>query len=150
HPLVHGVTWSLTLNLLAYVVFSLWRKPTSIERVQSEVFVPSHLAPISQSFLWRASVTVEELTTTVARYLGEERTRSSLQSFAAARRISLEPRSEADFQLVRHAEYLLASAIGAASSRLVVSHLLRRRTLSTKAALKALDDANAAIHYNRE
>src|SRR5262249_56924430 len=42
------------------------------------------------------------------------------------------------------------SAIGAASSRLVLSLLLRKRTVSTKAALKLLDDANAAIHYNRE
>src|SRR5262249_425583 len=39
---------------------------------------------------------------------------------------------------------------GAASSRLVLSLLLRKRTVSTKAALKLLDDANAAIHYNRE
>jgi PAS domain-containing protein len=38
---------------------------------------------------------------------------------------------------------LLASAIGAASSRLVLSLLLRKRTVSTKAALKLLDDANA-------
>ncbi len=96
------------------------------------------------------SVTVEELTTTVARYLGEERTRASFESFAAARRISLDPKSEADFQLLRYAEHLLASAIGAASSRLVLSLLLRKRTVSTKAALKLLDDANAAIHYNRE
>ena len=28
--------------------------------------------------------------------------------------------------------------------------MLRKRTVSTKAALKLLDDANAAIHYNRE
>ncbi len=150
HPLVHGVIWSLTLNILAYIGFSLWRKPTSIERLQSDLFVPSHLAPISPSFLWRSSVTVEELTTTVARYLGEERTGASMQSFAASRRISLDPQADADFQLLRHAEHLLASAVGAASSRLVMSLLVRKRTLSTKAALKALDDANAAIHYNRE
>ena len=37
-----------------------------------------------------------------------------------------------------------------ASSRLVLSLLLRKRTVSTKAALKLLDDANAAIQYNRE
>ncbi len=53
-------------------------------------------------------------------------------------------------QLLQYGEYLLASAIGAASSRLVLSLLIRKRTLSTKAALKLLDDANAAIHYNRE
>jgi len=87
---------------------------------------------------------------TVARYLGAERTRESFASFALTRRISLEPQAEADFQLLQYAEYLLASAIGAASSRLVLSLLLRKRTVSTKAALKLLDDANAAIHYNRE
>src|SRR5262245_12240418 len=150
-PLVHGVVWSLALNILAYIGFSLSHSPASIERLQADLFVPSSLAPITPSFrLWRSSVTVEELTTTVARYLGEERTRTSFESFASARRISLDPQGEADFQLLRYAEYLLASAIGAASSRLVLSLLLRKRTVSTKAALKLLDDANAAIHYNRE
>ena len=119
--------------------------------MQADLFVPPRLAPMTPSFrLWRSSVTVEELTSTVARYLGEERTRSSFESFAATRRISLQPDAEADFQLLRYAEHQLASAIGAASSRLVLSLLLRKRTVSTKAALKLLDDANAAIHYNRE
>jgi len=95
-------------------------------------------------------VTVEELTTTVSRYLGEERTRSAFETFAGAERISLEQKEEADFRLVRYAEHILASAIGGASSRLVLSLLLRKRTVSTKAALKLLDDANAAIQYNRE
>ena len=113
--------------------------------------MPSELAPITPSFrLWRSSVTVEELTVTVARYLGEERTRNAFESFAGTHRISLEPKDEADFRLLRYAEHILASAIGAASSRLVLSLLLRKRTVSTKAALKLLDDANAAIQYNRE
>ena len=150
-PLAHGVIWSLLLNVLAYVVLSLGRAPTSIERLQADLFVPSDLAPIAPSFrLWRSSVTLEELTTTVSRYLGEERTRSSFDSYALSRGISIDPKGEADFQLLRYAEHLLASAIGAASSRLVLSLLLRKRTVSTKAALKLLDDANAAIHYNRE
>ena len=115
------------------------------------LFVPSDLAPIAPSFrLWRSSVTVGELTTTVARYLGEERTRAAFESFAGHAPHQPRARGEADFRLVRHAEHLLASAIGAASSRLVLSLLLRKRTVSTKAALKLLDDANAAIHYNRE
>ena len=154
-PLVHGVLLSLAVNIACYIGCSLPRRPAAIERVQADLFVPSTLAPIlgpmAPSFrLRRASVTVEELIATVARYLGEERTRESFASFALTRRIGLEPAAEADFQLLQHAEYLLASAIGAASSRLVLSLLLRKRTVSTKAALKLLDDANAAIHYNRE
>src|SRR5580704_951269 len=149
--LVHGVVWSLGLNVFSFLAFSLYRAPASIERLQADLFVPSGLTPMAPSFrLWRSSVTLEELTTTVAHYLGEERTRTSFDDFASTRRISLAPASEANFELLRYAEHILASAIGAASSRLVLSLLLRQRSVSTRAALKMLDDANAAIHYNRE
>ena len=124
-PLVHGVLLSLTVNIALFIGCSLSRRRTAIEGVQADLFVPSTLAPRTPSFrLRRASVTVEELTVTVARYLGEERTRESFSSFAASRRVSLEPEAEADFQLIQYGEYLLASAIGAASSRLVLSLLL--------------------------
>lgn len=56
----------------------------------------------------------------------------------------------ADIHLLRYAEHLLASAIGAASARLALSLVLKRRNVSTKDALKLLDDASAAIQYNRD
>jgi len=149
-PLVHGMVWSLSLNLLAYLLVSLSRRPAAIERIQADIFVPHRLTPAPSFRLWRSAVTVHELTIAVARYLGEERTRISFDGFAAERHMRLEPSAHADFELLRYAERLLASAIGAASSRLVLSLLLRQRMVSTKAALRLLDDANAAIHYNRE
>ena len=63
---------------------------------------------------------------------------------------ALDPAAPADFELLQHAEHLIASSIGAASSRLVMSLLLRKRTVSAKAALKLLDDSHAALHFNRE
>ena len=42
-PLMHGVLWSLSLNILTYIVLSLLRAPSSIERLQAEVFVPIEL-----------------------------------------------------------------------------------------------------------
>ncbi|WP_424629148.1 NahK/ErcS family hybrid sensor histidine kinase/response regulator [Bradyrhizobium sp. SYSU BS000235] len=150
-PLIHGVLWSLSLNVLTYVVMSLLRQPTSIERVQADVFVPNELAPIAPSFMrWRTTVTVQDLLSTVAQYLGPERAQLSFETFATRHRISLERTAPADFQLLRHAEHLIASSIGAASSRLVLSLLLRKRAVSAKAALKLLDDAHAALHFNRE
>ena len=149
-PLAHGVFWSLACNVVAYIAFSLGRAPAPIERLQADIFVPSGLTPTPSFRLWRSAVTVEEVSTTVSRYLGEERTRAAFENFALTHGQSLNPTSEANFLLLRHAEHLLASAIGAASSRLVLSLLLRKRTVSTKAALKLIDDASAAIHYNRE
>ncbi|MBI3701768.1 MAG: hybrid sensor histidine kinase/response regulator [Afipia sp.] len=150
-PLIHGVLWSLSLNILTYVVLSLMRQPTSIERVQADLFVPNELAPIAPNFMrWRTTVTVQDLLSTVAQYLGPERARESFETFAGYHRINTERSAPADFQLLRHAEHLIASSIGAASSRLVMSLLLRKRAVSAKAALKLLDDAHAALHFNRE
>lgn len=149
--LTHGVVWSLTLNILAYVGFSLWRPATAMEQIQANVFVGEPHTSVAPSFrLFRASVTVDELRATVARYLGEERTTRSFEGFSHSRGQNLEPRAEADIHLLRYAEHLLASAIGTASSRLALSLLLRRRTVSTEAALKLLDDASAAIQHSRD
>jgi len=150
-PLLHGVLWSLSLNLLTYVVLSLARQPSSIERLQADLFVPNALAPMAPTFRrWRTTVTVQDIQSTVAQYLGPDRALHSFEAFAIAQHISLEPAAPADLELLQHAEHLIASSIGAASSRLVMSLLLRKRTVSAKAALKLLDDSHAAFHFNRE
>ncbi|MEA2822713.1 MAG: hypothetical protein QOJ86_4717, partial [Bradyrhizobium sp.] len=150
-PLLHGVLWSLSLNLLTYVALSLAREPSSIERLQADLFVPSALAPITPTFRrWRTTVTVQDIQSTVAQYLGPARARHSFEAFALTHNVRLEPGAPADFELLQHAEHLIASSIGAASSRLVMSLLLRKRTVSAKAALKLLDDSHAALHFNRE
>ena len=74
---------------------------------------------------WRTSILVEELTRTVARYLGEERAQRSFAEYAENNNIILAPKAEADVHLLRFTEKVLASAIGAASSRLVMSLTLR-------------------------
>ncbi len=150
-PLLHGVVWSLSLNLLTYVVLSLARQPSSIELVQADLFVPNTLTPIAPTLRrWRSTVTVQDIQTTVAQYLGPDRARHSFEAFAITHHVPLEPSAPADFELLQHAEHLIASSIGAASSRLVMSLLLRKRTVSAKAALKLLDDSHAALHFNRE
>jgi len=150
-PLLHGVLWSLSLNLLTYLAVSLAGQPTSIERLQADLFVPDTLAPMTPTFRrWRTTITVQDIQTTVAQYLGPERARLSFEAFAQSHQLTLDPAAPADFELLRRAEHLIASSIGAASSRLVMSLLLRKRTVSAKAALKLLDDSHAALHFNRE
>ena len=172
----HGVFVSLLVNISAYVLVSLQRQPTPIERLQANLFAGSENFAVNPNFrMWRSSVTVDELKATVSRYLGEDRTNRAFDGFLkrnalldiadigglagaqavdrstrAAAVAGSRPKHEADAQTIRFAEHLLASAIGAASSRLVLSLMLRRRNLSTRAALKLLDDASAAIQHNRD
>ena len=150
--LTHGVIWSLGLNLATYIAVSLMRAPSSVERMQADAFIGADDTPATaQSFrLFRTAVTVAELQATVARYLGEERATRSFEGFARMRGLDLARMGPADIHLLRYAEHLLASAIGAASARLALSLMLKRRNVSTQDALKLLDDASAAIQYNRD
>jgi Na+/proline symporter/signal transduction histidine kinase len=150
-PLMHGVIWSLSLNILTYIMMSLAQRPSSIERLQADLFVPRALTPIAPNFRrWRTTVTVQDIQSTVAQYLGPDRAAQAFEAFASNHPRDLDPAAPADFELLQHAERLIASSIGAASSRLVMSLLLRKRTVSAKAALKLLDDSHAALHFNRE
>lgn len=148
--LVQGVAISLFLNISAFVLVSLLREATPIERLQASLFTSPETTSAGPGFkLWRSAVSVEDLRGTVARYLGDERAARAFQAYEEQRGGTFLPGQEADAHTIRFAEQLLASAIGAASSRLVLSLMLRRRNVSTEAALKLLDDASAAIQHSR-
>lgn len=147
----HATFWSLSVNLFFYVAISLAQRPGPLERLQANIFVGGGPARMGQAVRsWRTSTTVGELVSTIGRYLGEARTRAAFENFMRARGQEFDLSRETDIQVVRFAEYLLASAIGAPSSRLVLTLLLRRGAVSNKAALKLLDDASAAIQHNRD
>jgi Na+/proline symporter/signal transduction histidine kinase len=149
--IVHGVFFSLCANVLAFVGFSLTRHATPIERLQASAFMGAEPALMGQTLrVGGATVTVSELEGMVGRYLGAEHTRRSFEGFLKSRGVRMSPADEADAHLLRYAEHLLASAIGASSSRLVLSLLLRRRNLSREAALKLIDEASATLQYNRD
>ncbi|MCA0423595.1 MAG: hybrid sensor histidine kinase/response regulator, partial [Proteobacteria bacterium] len=149
-PLASGVLISLGINILLYVGISLSRASTPVERLQANLFIGADTGIAGSGFrLWRSAVTIAELKTTVARYLGEERTNAEFATYSERQGLDDTIEIEADAHTIRFAEHLLASVIGAASSRLVLSLMLRRRNVSTEAALKLLDDASAAIQYSR-
>ena len=87
---------------------------------------------------------------TVARYLGEERTSRAFGDYMASRGIDPSSPGQADPHAVKFTENLLASAIGAPSSRLVMSLMLRRLNVGRESALRLLDEASEAVQYNRD
>jgi Na+/proline symporter/signal transduction histidine kinase/ActR/RegA family two-component response regulator len=152
-PLTHGVLWSLAANTFAYVTVSLLRLPEPVERLQANIFVADDATrpALPPAFkLWRTSITVSDLEATVGRYLGVERARRSFAEYAASRNAVLAPTTEADVHMIRFTEHVLTSAIGAASSRLVLSLLLQRGSVAPQAAMRLLDDASEALQYNRD
>src|SRR5271168_4949251 len=151
NALVGGVVLSLAANIAAFFVFSLTRQPSALERAQASAFAGVGPGGKPQAFrLWRSSTTAGELEAAVARYLGAGRARRAFAGFMRERGLVYDPTLEASAQLVRHAEFLLSPAIGASTSRQVLSLLLRPRTVSGQSALKLIDEASAAIQSSRD
>jgi Na+/proline symporter/signal transduction histidine kinase len=152
-PLTHGVLFSISVNVLMFVSVSLLRAPAPIERLQANLFVLNDLprSPVAPSFrIWRTSITVGDLQRTIGRYLGRERAERSFAEYMANLEAPQPLDAEADIRVVRFSEHLLASAIGAASARLVLSLLLRRGDVGSQSALRLLDDASEALQHNRD
>lgn len=149
-PLNHGVLWSLSINTLFFVLGSLSRASLPLERIQASIFVPRDTNPMPALRRFRTAVTVNDLKDTIGRYLGVERTERSFQTFQAdsgSRIVGSEP---ASMELVRFSEQLLASAVGSASARLILSLLFQRHDKTAKDAFRLLDDATEALQHNRD
>ncbi|GGD11231.1 hybrid sensor histidine kinase/response regulator [Aureimonas glaciei] len=149
-PLLHGTLLSLAANTFCLVAFSLSRLPSARERIQASIFVRQDVGATAGFRKTRTGVSVGEVKATVARYLGAERTERSFASFAASEQLPLADSTEADNRVIGFSEQLLGSAIGSASSRLVLSLLLQRHKGSSRSALRLLDDASEALQYNRD
>jgi Na+/proline symporter/signal transduction histidine kinase len=147
-PLTHGAFWSLLANVGCFVAVSWLTTSRVIERIQANTFIdPDSAQGQFTARTWSGSIRISELASVVARYLGPERAQRSFAEFGVS---GAAGEVEADFQLVRRAEHLLASAIGASSARLVMALALERRNLGIEGAMQLLDDATAAIQYNRD
>lgn len=149
-PLNHGVIWSLSVNIVLYVLGSLSRAASPLERIQASIFVRREAAPVPALRRFRTAVTVDQLRDTIGRYLGVERTERSFQTFAQESGLTLSGGQPAGVEVVRFSEQLLASAVGSSSARLILSLLIKRNDGNAKDAYRLLDDASEALQQNRD
>ncbi|MFP5076530.1 NahK/ErcS family hybrid sensor histidine kinase/response regulator [Rhizobium sp. YIM 134829] len=149
-PLVNATAFSLIVNALAYVLFSLSRTPKPLERLQAGIFI-RRASRSERAFGGRKTkITVLDLKTTIARYLGEERMLRSFRSYETRTGRTLSDHQPADQALVTFSEQLLGSAIGSSSARLVLSLVLQRLDDASSDTAWLLDQASEALHYNQD
>ncbi|OLP58267.1 hybrid sensor histidine kinase/response regulator [Xaviernesmea oryzae] len=148
-PLVNATMLSLLVNTIAYVAFSLSRAPRPLERLQASIFIRRR-SRSERAFRGRKTkVTVAELKSTVARYLGDERTQRSFRAQERQTGRAIRDADAADMALLHFSEQLLGSAIGSASARLVLSLVLQRADDASPDAAWLLDQASEALQHNQ-
>lgn len=149
-PLVNATILSLLLNSAAFVLGSLSRNMRPVERIQSGIFVRRHSRSQFATRSWKTRVSVGDLKTAIARYLGEERMRRSLTNFERQAGRTLEDSQSADMALIHYSEQLLGSAIGSSSARLVLSLILQKVEDASADTAWLLDQASEALQYNQD
>ncbi len=145
----HGVMWSLSINLLFFVLGSLSRATVPLERIQASIFIPRDSGPMPSLNRFRTAITVSDLRDTISRYLGVERTERSFQTYERDNG-AIDGNEQAGMDVIRFSEQLLASAVGSSSARLILTLLFKRGDSESKDTFRLLDDATEALQHNRD
>ncbi len=149
-PIANGVIWSLFFNSIAFVIGSYSRHADPQERMQASLFV-TYQAPVARyANIGQSTVRVSQLKDTLARYIGKKRTERSFDAYWETQGIKAENDGNVDNDILRFSEQLLASAIGASSSRLVHTLLMKRFDESSSTNIELLDEASRALQFNRD
>jgi signal transduction histidine kinase/Na+/proline symporter/CheY-like chemotaxis protein len=132
-----GAMYSLLLNASAIILVSLIRpdkEPSS---------APGAIVENNTGL-----ITLEELETTIGRFLGMNKTRRALSTHLGL--TELQPGALATPATIQFGERLLAGSIGSASARTVLSTALHHRGLGAEAVMELLDRTSQAVQFNRE
>ncbi len=149
-PLTHGTFWSLLLNIGVLMVVSARWRPGLEERLRAAPF----LDPYAQRRALGASdwrgVPIADLQALARRVVGGTAAKRAFTDFADSQGIELTPGTLADRSWIQFTERLLAAAIGAASSRLVMTSTLRGSGMELAEVMAVLDEAGQELRFNRE
>ncbi|OAB56696.1 sodium:solute symporter [Phormidium willei BDU 130791] len=148
-PLVHGFFWSMSASITAYVLVSLVTRQSPIESLQSALFVNAlqPREPQVEVALQR-SATTKDLFRLTQRILGAERAYQIFRDYARRQGRS-DHLPAPDPPLIAYVERQLASSVGAASARSLVSRIVKGETISLDALIAILDETHQAIRTSR-
>jgi Na+/proline symporter/signal transduction histidine kinase/CheY-like chemotaxis protein len=149
-PFVTATIFSLMLNGTAFVLGSLSRNPRPVERLQAGIFVKRKLRTQFATRGWKTRISVGDLKTVIARYLGEERMARSFSNYEKTAGRRFQDEQQADMAMIHFSEQLLGSAIGSSSARLVLSLVLQRVEDTNSDTAWLLDQASEALQYNQD
>jgi Na+/proline symporter/nitrogen-specific signal transduction histidine kinase len=147
----HSMMWSMLANVGAFVGLSLTGSRVPAEHVQAAEFVDVFRRPRdgAKAVFWRGTATVFELQGLLERFVGPDRARESLVSYAARTGTDISLASDADADLVHHVETLLAGAVGPASARFMVASVVDEEPLAVSEVLDILDETSQVLAYSR-
>ena len=150
-PTTHGVLWSLGINCILFIAFSMRGKERLRDRVQANVFSDeAHgVATGRPQKISVEGVAVSDLKALASRFLKPSAVDNAFRAFANRTGADVTPSAPADWRLVQKTERLLSSALGSSSARVVLGSAITKSDVSLNELLAILDEKSHARRFDR-
>ena len=150
-PLTHGTFWSLLLNVGTLMLVSARWRPTLDDRLRAAPFLDPYTERLAYApGNWPGKIRVDDLLVLARRILGDRTAQRAFEEQARLQDRPLQPGTQADRTWIQFTERLLAAAVGAASSRLVLTSVLKGSGMEVAEVVAVLDEAGQELRFNRE
>ncbi len=147
--LMHALFWSLTFNALAFVLGSLSRLPTPIERLQAALFVRVFSDRGGSGALRGRAASADQLFDLAQRIMGADRAYGIFRSYAASKGETTEFPA-VDDAFIAHLERRMAASVGAASARAMILSATGSETISLDELVRIADETARLMEYTAE
>lgn len=149
--ITHSLIWSMFFNVFCFITFSIYSRRKAQELYQAEIFVNIYKhAELDNQGVWKGIAYIPDLNALLITFLGEERARNLIHSYAQRNKISIDIKKEADPRLVDFSEKILAGVIGSASARIMVRSITKEEEISIDEVLKILQESQQLMELNKE
>ncbi len=146
-PLLHGLFWSLALNVGAFVVVSLATFPQPLERLQGAQFVNVFQQTGGRVDLAGRSAQSEDLMVMAQRILGTDEALALFRGAAQAQGLAgFLP--EPDAQFLERLERALAGSVGGATAHAMVSQITGGASVSVEDLMAVADETAQIMEYS--
>ena len=149
-PPSHAFFWSMSFNILCYLVFSLTSKGNYRERNYAEMYVDSkNFTKLQDSALvWKGEAYVADIKNVLIRFLGEKKAQRALNIFFKKYKLPQDTQL-ADARLINFSEKLLTGNIGSASAKILISSVVKEEQISLVEVLKILEESKEHVVNNK-
>ncbi len=150
-PIPQAFFWSMFFNTMSYFAISVSFKGNYRERNYAEMFVDidKYISNHEDAFVWKGTAYISDIQKVLQRFLGEERTKRALSIFNLKYNTDKNA-TMADARFIKFAENLLTGHIGTASSKILISSVIKEDEISLPEVLRILEESKENIIVNKE
>ena len=148
-PLVHAVFWSMSLNVIAFVLGSLAGFPGPLERLQGAQFVNVYDHSAAARGWSGGAAEAEDLLIMAQRIIGAEEAQTLFQAEARAQgKHGYLPDTTPDF--IRTLERELAGSVGAATAHAMMGQIVGGASVSVQDLMAVADETAQMLEYSSQ